>query len=112
VAFAVAPYQAGAADALTAQEASRHVGETATVCGTVASANYAVRTRRQPTFMNLDRPYPNQIFTVVIWGADRPKFGSPEANLLGKHVCASGLIESYRGKPEIIATDPKQLMAQ
>jgi hypothetical protein len=25
------------------------------------------------TFINLDKPYP--IFTIVIWGSERPKFG-------------------------------------
>jgi hypothetical protein len=64
-----------AAAELTSQQAASHVGETATVCGTVASANYAVRTNRQPTFLNLDQPYPRQVFTIVIWGSDRSKCG-------------------------------------
>jgi hypothetical protein len=98
-----------AADTLTAQDAAAHVGETATVCGTVMSANYAAKSKGQPTFLNFDRPYPNQIFTVMIWGSDRAKFGEPENNLVGKKVCATGSITSYRGKPEIIATNPKQL---
>jgi hypothetical protein len=54
---------AAAAASLTPEEAANHVGETATVCGTVASANYAARTRGEPTFLNLDKPYPNHIFT-------------------------------------------------
>ena len=78
----------------------------------VASANYAVKSKGQPTFLNLDQPYPNQVFTVMIWGSDRAKFGEPENKLLGKKVCASGLIRAYRGKPEIIATDPKQLTSK
>jgi DNA/RNA endonuclease YhcR with UshA esterase domain len=98
-----------AAAELTTQQAASHVGETATVCGTVASANYAVRTSRQPTFLNLDQAYPQQLFTILIWGTDRAKFGSPEVGLMGKRVCATGLIESYKGKPEIVATDPRQL---
>jgi hypothetical protein len=65
-----------AAAELTSQQAASHVGETATVCGTVASANYATRTKGQPTFLNLDQPYPRQLFTVVIWGSDRTKFGT------------------------------------
>jgi hypothetical protein len=89
-------------------EASNHVGETATVCGTVASADYAARSRGQPTFLNLDKAYPNHVFTAVIWGTDRAKFGTPEA-LLGKQVCATGVIKIFRGKPEIILTDPSQL---
>jgi len=56
---------------LAAAEAKNHVGETATVCGRVASAHFAEKTKGLPTFMNLDMPYPKQIFTIVIWGAER-----------------------------------------
>jgi hypothetical protein len=38
----------------------------------------------------------------------RAKFGTPEA-LLGKQVCATGVIKIFRGKPQIILTDPSQL---
>jgi len=100
------------AASLTAQEAARHIGETATVCGTVAFAKYSARSRRQPTFLDLDRPYPNHIFTVLIWGENRSKFGSPETTLLGSRICATGMIESYKGKAEIIATDPHQISIQ
>jgi len=50
------------ADTISAPDAAAHIGETATVCGTVVSANYAVKSKGQPTFLNFDRPYPNQIF--------------------------------------------------
>ena len=102
----------GLAAELSAQEAASHVGETASVCGTVASANYSVRTKGQPTFLNLDQPYPKQVFTVLIWGSDRAKFGTPEVQFMGKRLCATGRIESYKGKPEIVATDPRQLTSR
>ena len=31
-----------------------------------------------PSFTNLDKPYPSQFFSIVIWGEDRAKFGVPE----------------------------------
>ena len=77
--------------------------------GVVASAHFATRTRGNPTFLNLDKPYPSQIFTVLIWGIDRAKFGAPEALYQAKHICATGTIESYRGVPEIIAREPGQI---
>jgi DNA/RNA endonuclease YhcR with UshA esterase domain len=40
------------------------------------------------------------------------KFGTPETTLLGKRVYATGAIKEYRGKPEIVATDPRQLTTQ
>jgi hypothetical protein len=99
-----------ARDVLTPDETPRHIGETATVCGVVASTRYAAGTKGQPTFLNFDMPYPRQIFTVVIWGSDRPKFGTPETTLMNKRACATGTIQSFRGKAEIIATDPGQLV--
>jgi DNA/RNA endonuclease YhcR with UshA esterase domain len=109
VVIAVWPVVASA-DTLTAEEAASHVGETATVCGTVASANYATRSKGQPTFLNLDKAYPHQAFTVVIWGSDRSKFGTPETALSGKVICATGAIQLYRGSPEVIVHDPGQLV--
>ena len=97
---------------LAAQDAADHIGEVATVCGTVASPNFAIRSKGQPTYLNLDRLYPNQVFTILIWGSDRPKFGTPETTLMGKRVCAPGTIQEYRGTPEIVATEPRQLTTQ
>lgn len=97
---------------VAATEAKNHVGENATVCGEVASAHYAMRSRGSPTFINLDRPYPNQVFTVVIWGSDRPKFGNPETAYEGKHVCVTGRITLYRGAPETVASEPSQIKAE
>jgi antitoxin HicB len=44
----------------------------------VASTIFAAHSKGQPTFLNLDQPYPTHIFTALIWGSDRPKFGQPE----------------------------------
>jgi hypothetical protein len=93
----------------TSREAVRHVGETATVCGVVASTKWATRSKGQPTFLNLDEPYPNQVFTILIWDSDRPAFGSPEILYANKRICATGKIKGYRGKAEIIANHPKQI---
>jgi DNA/RNA endonuclease YhcR with UshA esterase domain len=97
---------------ITAAEARNHVGERATVCGQVASARYADRSKGQPTFLNLDAAYPTQIFTIVIWGSDRAKFGEPETKYRDKRVCASGVIKNYRGTPEIETSNPKEIEIQ
>jgi DNA/RNA endonuclease YhcR with UshA esterase domain len=94
---------------LTASEAKEHIGEVATVCGNVVSTRYAASTKGKPTFLNLDKPYPNQIFTIVIWGSDRDKFGKPEVEYNDKRICVTGKIAEYRGKLEIVADDPKQI---
>ena len=112
IAVMLAAYVAQAQKPLTAAEAKEHIGQTATVCGDVASTHYAARSRGNPTFINLDKPYPNQIFTVLIWGSDRPKFGEPEETYRGKHICVTGKISDYKGVPEIIAYEPTQIKIQ
>lgn len=84
------------------------MGQVEIICGNVASAHYAPRSRGQPTFLNLGHAYPNEDFTAVIWGENRSEFGSPES-LEGHHVCVSGPIRMYRGKPEVILRDRSQL---
>lgn len=97
---------------IPAAEAKNHIGERATVCGNVVSTHYAARTKGSPTFLNLDEPYPRQIFTILIWGSDRPKFGDPEAKYDNKRVCVTGLIKDYRGVPEVVAEQSSQIEIQ
>jgi hypothetical protein len=59
--------------------------------------------------VNLDKTYPNQVFTVLIWGSDAAKFTPAPASWNGKSVCATGTIELYRGVPEIVAHDAGQI---
>lgn len=97
---------------VSAADAKNYVGKNRSVCGNVASATYASRTKGSPTFLNLDKAYPNQVFTVVIWGSDRNKFGTPEADYRGKNIKVTGLIELYRGSPEIVVKEPSQIALQ
>ena len=90
-------------------DAIKHIGEQATVCGRVANAKYAESSRGSPTFLNLDQPYPNHVFTAVIWGTSRTRFASPPEALAGSRICVSGTIDSYRGKAEIEVSDPLQI---
>ena len=97
---------------ITAAEAKDHVGEVRTVCGKVASTHYASGSKGQPTFLNLDEPHPKEVFTILIWGSDRAKFGAPETKYKDARVCVTGKITSYREKPEIIATEPSQIVQE
>ncbi len=95
---------------ITTREAKAHVGEVQTVCGKVASTHFASGSKGQPTFLNLDEPYPKELFTILIWGSDRAKFGAPETKYRDAKVCVTGKIGSYRGTPEIVATEPSQIV--
>jgi len=94
---------------LLSYQAKNHLGENATVCGVVVSTKYLESKGRSPTLLNLDKPYPQQPFTIVIWGADRAKFGKPEESYANKRVCVTGTITEFRGTPEIVAKDPAQI---
>lgn len=96
-----------AAQAIPAADAKNHTGEKARVCGTVADERTATSSRGKPTFINLDSRYPNQVFTILIWGDDRKNVG--EVPRVGAHACASGVIQDYRGVPEIVVRNGKQL---
>jgi len=91
--------------AITWDQASAHIGEQATITGPTISAVYASDSRGRPTFLNRGKPYPDpDRFTVVIWGYDRDNFPyTPEAAYNSKTICATGLIETYEGIPQIVA---------
>ncbi len=100
-----------AGDLIPASEAYKYAGKNKTVSGTVAAARYAAGSRGQPTFLNFEEPYPNHVFGVVIWGSDRSKFETPpDSAFLGRQLQVTGLIEEYEGKPQIIVTDPEQIV--
>jgi len=97
----------GQAQNLTTAQAKAHVGESATVCGKVAGERTATSSKGEPTFINLDAAYPNQIFTILVWGDDRKNVG--ELPHVGVRVCASGMIQDYKGVPEIVVKNKDQL---
>ncbi len=94
---------------ITAFEAAEHVGNTVKVCGNVASANYSTGSRGKPTFLNLEKAYPNHIFTAIIFDDYRRNFDYPPESLNGSDICVTGLVESYQGKPQIKVRSPSQI---
>jgi len=97
-------------DTIAADKAKNYIGETKTVHGLVVSTRYAFGSRGRPTFLNLDEPYPNHIFTIVIWGSDRSKFDvMPEIHFKDKKVLVTGKITEYKGIPQIVVKNPDQI---
>ncbi len=103
---------AAQAEPISPDDAAKHAGEDVTVCGVVAGAKYAAQVRGGLTFIDFGKPYPNAAFTAMIFAENRAKFGTPEKGLQGKQVCVSGRIQMFKGKPEIVLTDPKQLVVK
>jgi len=90
-------------------DAINHVGERATVCGFVVTAEFAKLVENQPTFLNLAKRYPNEVFTAVIWGADRRRFDYAPEGLQGSSICVTGEITTYRGIAQIVISTPSQI---
>ena len=112
--FLIAPRPVTAAvkvrQIITAEEAKDHIQETNIVCGFVVSGRYVDTSPTKPTYLNFERPYPNQAFTAVVPGALRPKFRvAPEELFKGRSVCVTGLITSNRDKPQIVIADPSEI---
>ncbi len=92
-------------------QAYEYVGDGATIEGPVVGTSYASGIRERPTFLNIGKPYPDpNRFTVVIWGDNRGNFPfAPEVEYDNKTICVTGLIETYKGSPQIIANRPSDI---
>lgn len=87
-----------------ADEAANYIDRTMTVTGTVVQ----VSIHSNIVFLNMDQPYPNSPFTLIIFAHDVPKFKDIKA-LDGKSVEATGKIKKFHDKPEIVLESAKQL---
>lgn len=105
------PPRPGDGPTLRPAEAAAHVGETATVCGTVAGASFLPGVDGRPTFLNLGGRHPDQDVTAVIWGEDRGRFPrAPErAYGRGTRLCVAGRIGEHEGTPQVEVRRPSQL---
>ncbi|QKJ32803.1 hypothetical protein HQ865_24620 [Mucilaginibacter mali] len=106
--FAVLAGKAGAQTVIPAKEAAKHIGETVSITDKIFGGKYFENSKM--TLLDMGGYNPNQVLTIMIPGADKDKFkGNPEADYKGKDVTVTGKIIDYKGKPEIIVNDPKQL---
>jgi hypothetical protein len=95
---AALPAKIGTADA------SKYYDETMTVTGRVV----AVSVRPTVALMDLDKPYPDAPFTLVVFEENFGRFGNLQ-NLKNQDVEVNGNITEYRGKPEIILESTNQI---
>ena len=98
------------AEPISPYEAGDQVGETATVCGRVVGSYFSKKSKSKPTYLNFEKPYPQQPFSIVIFGDHRARFSvAPETAFKNKTVCVTGKISSYKGNPQIIVRNPDQI---
>jgi hypothetical protein len=100
---------AGAIDSHNPATPATSTAASPTVCDSVYSTRYFDGS--QMTLLNLGGAYPDQKLTIMIRGADRAKFKTaPETAFANKRICVTGVEQDYKGKPEIIVTDPGQIV--
>jgi endonuclease G len=89
-------------------QAQYNIGTKSCVCGTVVSTKFSEKSGA--TFLNLDKKFPNQIFSVTIWSKAISNFSyKPEDELYGKKVCVTGMLESKDGTPTMNVTNEKNI---
>ena len=93
------------AETISPSQAIDHVGEQVTVEGVLEQVSVI---SSGTIFLNYGGRYPNHIFYGVIFGDNAGAFPDLSA-LEGNVVALNGTIELYKGKPEIILTDPSQI---
>ena len=89
--------------AINVQDAAQHYNENVNVCAKV----FGIKALDNLTLVNLGAAYPNQPLTIVLRDAAR----DIGPGLDGKNICVTGMVVSYRNKPEIVVTDPKMITA-
>ena len=93
---------------IEAKDAAKHLNEEVMICDKIAGGKFF--SNSQTTLLDVGSAHPNEALTVVIKGDDRKKFTeAPETFFLNKKVCITGKIIDYKGKPEIVITEAKQL---
>ncbi|KRT14008.1 hypothetical protein ASU31_21580 [Pedobacter ginsenosidimutans] len=89
-----------------AKDAAQYVGKNVTICDSV----YSAKALDKLTLINLGSAYPKELITVVINKEDQSKFPSePSSMFMGNKICVTGIISDYKGKKQILVTDPKQI---
>lgn len=90
---------------ITTTDAPKHIGETASVRGTLVEA---YTSKSGTVFLDFCKSYKTCPFSGVIFADDVKKFGDL-SRYASKTVTLTGKISSYQGKAEIVLSDPSQL---
>ncbi len=86
-------------------EAKNYIGKYEIVVG---FANQVYHSRGGTCFIDMDGDYPNNVFTAVIFKSDLKKFKDID-EYEDKEIEIIGRIKEYRGKPEIILKNQRQI---
>lgn len=94
-----------AAETISPQDAAQHVGSSMTVEGVVSQVSVS---GGGTTFINFGGRFPNHVFYGVIFTSSADEF-SDVKSLEGRLVALTGMVDLYKGKPQIILNSPDQI---
>ncbi len=78
------------------------------VCGTVSGTH---KSKKGNVFINLDKQFPNAVFTLTIWSREAENFSyPPEVDLKSKRVCAYGKVTRGSKNLEMNIQSEKQII--
>ena len=92
------------------EDASKYVNDSVIVCSKIYGGKFLENAKGSPTFLDVGAKYPNALLTVVIWGDVRKQFHQAPELLYNKDVCIYGVIEMYKGKPQIVIKREYQIL--
>jgi hypothetical protein len=90
-------------------EAAQFVGQSLEVRGLVVAVSTS---RKGNAFINFGAPYPNQTFTGYVPAGTALANDPWLQSLRGKAIGITGVVQLYRGKPEIRVSDKSQIKEQ
>lgn len=82
---------------ISVYEVDKFIGENTTVCGEVSQISQTSKA----TYINFGGQYPKHQFSAVMWSNNTMPISE------GSNICISGLIESYKGMPQIVIRSPE-----
>jgi endonuclease G len=83
-------------------------GKKVSICGTVVST---FKSKNNNVFINLDRRFPNAVFSINIWSSNIQNFSyQPEKELMDRKVCVRGEVTLREGIPQIACDSEKQII--
>ncbi len=94
-------------NAFNTVQARSHYDSKIKVCGTVIGVH---KSRKGHVYLNLDRAFPEQLFSVNIWKDNLVNFSyNPAEYLLNKKICVKGFVQKKYGRPAVSIDNEKQI---
>jgi hypothetical protein len=95
---------------MKAEEAVKHTGDSVRVCDLILEGKYLQKAKDAPTQLYMGSKQPDPTLTIVIPKEVKDRFKyDPEKKLVNKHVCVTGRVSTFEGRPAIYVYSEKNI---